>query len=107
MESVKAKSNEERQTLNEKEHAAKVIEDKIQAIKTIVRNYEQELHEKQKAKDKIEDKLGKREALVKHYKGKITNANQAIDRLLVSIFQAKKKNGKYSFNEKLTTHRSM
>lgn len=90
MESVKAKSNEEKQALNEKEHAAKVIEDKIQEIKTIVRNYEQELQEKQKSKDKIEDKLGKREALVKHYKGKIANANQAIERLLVSIFQANK-----------------
>lgn len=90
LESVKTKSVEEKQTLNEKEHAVKAIEDQIKEIKTNIRKYEQELQEKQKAKDKIEDKLGKREALMKHYKAKITNANQAIDRLLVSIFQTYK-----------------
>lgn len=85
LETLTAKSIEEKQTLNVKEQAVKVIEDRIQEIKTNVRNYEKELQEKQKAKDKIEDKLSKREAIIGHYKAKITNANQAIDRLLVSI----------------------
>lgn len=102
LESVKAKYIEEMETLNEKEHSVKVIEDKIQEIKTNVRKYEQELLEKQKAKDKIEDKLGKRDALIKHYKSKITNANQAIDRLLVSTFQTNKIASNIFLTNKLT-----
>lgn len=90
METVTAKSIEEKRTLSEKEQAVKVIEDKLQEMKTNVRNYEKELQEKLKAKDKIEDKLSKREAIIGHYKAKITNANQAIDRLLVSIYISNK-----------------
>lgn len=91
LESVKAKSLEEKQTLNEKEQTVKVIGDKIQEIKTNIRSFEENLVEKQNSKDQIEEKLGKREALIKHYKSKITNANQVIDGLLVSIFQRNKR----------------